>query len=191
MPNRRLLAAVAAAAVALAAVLPGIVSAADGPDVTGTVTRGGAPVAGAVVRVLVDGSDMVFTATTDANGAWGVTAGVAAGQSLTVSATGATVSSSPDARGCSTQQTPTGRVTVKVDALPLAPIAVALDSVLSSTVCTATATPRQVATLPATDTTGTPSSRDGGTGWLLAVTLLGAVTWLATAPLARRPADRR
>ncbi len=87
MSSRRLVVAAVAGVLALVGMLPASVLALDGPDVSGTVTLGGAPVEGASVQVAVAGSDMVFTATTDAKGAWGVGAGIAAGSVLTITAT--------------------------------------------------------------------------------------------------------
>ena len=188
--GRRLLAP-AVAALALVSLLAGPASAADAPDVTGTVTEHGAPVAGASVQVLIAGSDMVFTATTDSSGAWAVTAGVAPGQTLTVSASGATTQSR-DSQGCTVFSTPTGHVEVAVEALPLAPVAVVLDTVVTSRVCDATPTPRRVPTLPATDMANTAGPTPGAeSGWLLVVLGLAAVAFAAVAPARRGRAGRR
>lgn len=188
MPSRRLAAALAVAVLALVGLVPVAALAADTPDVSGTVTLDGAPASGVKVSVLVAGSDMAFTAVTDAAGAWAVTTGVAAGATVTVNATGPTVQSAPDAQGCVTFSTRVGKAEVKVDALPLAPIAVALDSTVSSKVCSATATPHPVTTPPATDAPARPAG--GGSGGLLVVLGLAAVAWLAVGPMARRRARR-
>lgn len=194
MPSRRLASAFAAAALALMGLLPAAVLGADTPDVTGTVTADGAPAAGVKVSVLVAGSDMVFSAVTDASGAWAVTAGVAAGATVTVNATGPTDQSSPDPQGCVTFTTRVGKAEVKVDALPLAPISIALDSTVTSRVCSATATPHPatphpVTTPPATDAAAAPTG--GGSGGLLLILGLAAVIGLAVGPFARRGTARR
>jgi len=195
MPTRRILVAIAALACASLAILPTAALAADGPDVSGTVTFDGAPFAGASVQVLVEGSDMVWTATTDANGAWAVTAGVAVGQTLTVSATSPIAQSSPDERGCVTYTAHSGRAQVAVQAVPVASVAVALDSPITSIVCGATATPHpQSSTLaqptpPATDASR-PSRTGGGIGAVLLVAGLAAVAMLAVGPAARRVGRR-
>ena len=187
MSSRRLVAAIAAGLFALVGLLPASALAADGPDVSGTVTKDGAPVAGASVLVALTGSDMVFTATTDTNGAWGVQAGVGVGNALTITATGPMFAASPDAQGCVKETTPTGRLELTVDALPLAPIALPLDSAVTSTVCSATATPHAAPTPPATDA-GTGATPGSGTGPLLAVLALATIAWLAVGAVARRGA---
>jgi hypothetical protein len=185
MSSRRLVVATVAGLLALVGMLPASVLALDGPDVRGTVTLNEAPVEGASVQVAVAGSDMVFTATTDALGVWGVQTGIAAGSVLTITAQGPMVSTTPDAKGCVTQTTPTGRVELTVEALPLAPVAVPLGDTVSNTVCSATATPRLVPTPPATDTPA-GTTPGGGVGPLLAILGLGAISWLAVGAAARR-----
>jgi hypothetical protein len=171
MPTRRLVALAAAVAFAL---LPNVALAANAPDVTGTVTLDGAPAAGVSVSVLVDGSDEVWPATTDANGAWAVTTGVEVGQTLTVTATTKVTQTGPDAHGCTTSSSRTGRATVAVDALPLAAVTLALDTPVLSKVCTPTQAPRPVPTLPATD--GAAPGSTGGGGTLPILIVVGALS---------------
>jgi hypothetical protein len=186
MPTRRLLAVAAAVVFAL---LPRVAIAADAPDVTGTATVGGAPAAGAFVSVLIDGSDEVWPATTDASGAWGVTAGVEVGQSLTITAMTKVTQTGPDAHGCVTSSSHTGQAKVTVDALPLAPVALTLDTPVTSTVCTATPTPRATPTqappaaptLPATDGVA-PSSTGSGTTLTLVIVVGALALGLAVMP---------
>lgn len=185
MPSRRLLTAIAAASFALVGAIPGSVLAADSSSVHGTVTQDGAPVAGIQVQVLVTGDDMVWTATTDATGAWAVNVPVTVGQTLNVSATGPTVQSSPDAKGCVDDVAMTGRAKVTVDALPPAAIAVSLDTKVSSSVCPATATPHVGPTLPPTDAGGAGGSANGWSIALLVVSM-AAIAMLAVGPVARR-----
>jgi len=188
MPTRRTVVALAAALLALAGLVPAAALAADAPDVTGTVTLDGAPVAGAAVQVVVE--DMVFPATTAADGTWAVTAGIATGQTLTVSAVSPSAASSPDEHGCVTYTAHAGRVQVAVDALPLAPIAVPLDTPVTSTVCSATASPRHGPTPPPTDASA-PSSPGAGLGMPLVVVGLLAAAVAVAGPGSRRRVSRR
>lgn len=185
MPAHRRIVTMAAAAIALMGLLPGSALAA-GPTVSGTVTRDGAPVAGAGVNVLVLGTDMVWHGTTDANGAFSIAADVAVGQKVQVTATSPAVQSSPDKDGCVTFEAASGSAEVTVDAVPIEPLAIALDHPVNSTVCSATATPRALPTPPATDA-GTPGAADGPGVPTLAL-VLGALALLAVGALARRPA---
>ncbi|MCJ7709286.1 MAG: hypothetical protein MUQ32_00490, partial [Chloroflexi bacterium] len=103
-------------------------------------------------------------------------------------ATGPTIALPPDEQGCVTSETPTGRATVTVEALPVPPVAISLDSVLTSKVCAATASPEPAVTLPATDTTRPgQGGRNTAPGSILAVLgLLGLVATLAVLPVRRR-----
>jgi hypothetical protein len=157
----RLLAIAAAALLAL----PAAASAAGTIDLTGTVTRDGAPVAGASVTALLDGTDMIVAATTDGAGAFVLQLEGDIGGVVQVRATGPTVTLPPDEQGCVRSETPTGRATVTIDALPVPLVAVPLDTLLVSSVCSATARPDPAATLPATDTTRPgQGGRDAGPG---------------------------
>lgn len=159
----------AAATLALWGLLPGAASGADLVDVSGTVTRDGSPVSDVSVTAQVDGSDIVVPATTDATGAWSLRLEAAPGDAVTVRATAPTVTGSPDARGCVHSDTATGKTSVTIDGASVTGVQVVLDTVLSSTVCSATATPGPKITPPATDAVG-PGRADGpGTGILVAL----------------------
>jgi hypothetical protein len=189
MLARRPFAAIAAASLVLVLLLPAIALAADAPDVTGTVTLGGKPVEGAAVSVTIAGTDMVWSAVTDAEGAFGITSGIAAGQTLTIGAMTPSSQSSPDKNGCVTVSAMSGRLSVAVDALPVAPVEVVLDQPVVSTVCSATASPRIGPTPPPTDA-GTSTRTGGGTTPLLVAVGLAAVVVLALGPV-RRSSRRR
>jgi hypothetical protein len=77
---------------------------------------------------------------------------------------------------------------VTIEALPVPPVAVPLDTLLVSSVCSATASPQPAATLPATDTTPPGKGRrDAAAGSMLGVLgLLGLVAVLAGLPARRR-----
>lgn len=188
MPTRRRLASIAGIAVALLSLMPASSLAADSPTVSGTVTRDGAPATGVDVGVLVTGNDMVWHTTTDANGAWSLTADIAVGQLLQITAVSPTTQTSPDKDGCVAYTAASGSAKVAVEAVPVAPVTIALDQPITSRVCSATATPRSVPTPPATDA-GAPTST-GGSGLPALVAVLALLTLLAVGPLARRPARR-
>ena len=178
MPQSRLLRPrllVLAAVVVLA--LPSAVSAAGVIDLAGTVTRDGAPVADVAVTALLDGSDMIVSATTDANGAFAVQLEGDIGGVIQVRATGPTITSAPDDQGCVRSETPIGRASVTIEAIPVPPVAISLDTVLVSNVCSATATPGPAITPPATDV-ATPGNgpRDASI-----VSLLGLLSLLVLA----------
>ncbi len=194
MPTRRFV-AIAGVALALLGLVPGSAFAAGGTTVSGTVTRDGAPASGVDVGVLVIGNDMVWHTTTDAKGAWAVVADIAVGQHLQITAVSPTTQSPPDENGCVSYTAASGSASVTVDAVPLAPLTLALDHPINSRVCSATATPavRRTApvaqpTPPATDA-GTPGS-GGGPGMVLITVALAALALLAVGPLARRPRRR-
>jgi len=189
MPTRRLLVAIAAAALALAVLLPATALAADGPDVTGSVVAAdGTPMAGVSVSVTIEGNDMVWSATSDADGIWGVTAGVQAGQTLHISALRVDYGS-PDPAGCLPTIGYTGSTDVTVDALPLAPIVISVAPGPSGAICGATATPRVGPTPPSTDAVP-PAQAGRGTDLVLLGFGLAALLLLAVGPV-RRPSRRR
>jgi hypothetical protein len=188
MPTPHRIASIAVLALALVALSPGAGLAAD-PTVSGTVTRDGAPVQGAQVGVLVEGDDMVWPATTDANGGWSVAADIAVGQKLRISATGPVSQSSPDPQGCVAYVAASGSAEVTVDVVPVGPVAITLDHPISTRVCSATASPRVAPTPPATDAGATGPGNRWATPVLAILLGLGAL--LAVGPLARRPARRR
>lgn len=162
-------------------VLPESASAADLVDVSGTVRqRDNTPAVGVQVLVGVSGSDVVHPATSGADGSFDVQIEAQVGDVIEVRATGATVRTGPDERGCVHAATPTGRTTFTIEALPLEPVVVVLDSVIDDTVCSSTATPARTAgpTPPATDTSGA-QQRSGGTGWLISVCALSAISLVA------------
>jgi hypothetical protein len=169
--------------------VPAIALAADAPDVTGTVTLGGKAVEGATVSASIAGSDMVWSAITDAAGAFSLTSGVTAGQTLTIRAITPSTQSSPDENGCVAFSATSGMLTVAVDALPVAPVEVVLDQPIVSSVCAATASPRVGPTPPPTDA-GTSTRTGGGATLLLVAVGLAAVTAIALGPF-RRPSRRR
>lgn len=189
MLARRPFAAIAVAVLVLVGLVPAIALAADAPDVTGTVTLDGKPVEGAAVSVSMAGADMVWSAITDAGGAFGVTTGVTSGQSLTIGAITPSTQSSPDENGCVTFAAMSGRLSVVVDALPVPPVEVVLDQPVDSTVCSATASPRVGPTPPPTDASSSTRT-GGGTTLLLGAVGLAAVAVLALGPV-RRPSRRR
>lgn len=189
MSARRLLVAFAAAALLLLGIVPAAL--ADEPDVTGTVTMpDGSPAVGAQVSLWVPDSDVAWSATTDAQGAWSVATGIQAGQHLSARVVIVDYAS-PDASGCVSSTSMTASADVTVEALP-----VTIDLVLADgpegQVCSATATPGTTAhggpTPPATDTTG-PASTGGGTSTVFLVGGLAAVAVLVLGP-ARRPRRR-
>jgi hypothetical protein len=185
MRRARLATVTAIALLAALLAVPGGVLAA-GVTVTGTVVRDGAPVTGVDVVVSVTGTDTVVSATTDENGAFSVDLEAGVGDQVQAYATGQTFSSEPDERGCVQTETLVGRAAATIDALPPAPLAVALDQVLTTETCTATATPR--VTPPATDVAR--GERPGGTsGGGLLVVLAAIALAAAGAPtlLRRRP----
>ncbi len=182
---------IAVAALALVLVLPGSVLAAT-VDVGGTVTGAdGQPAAGVEVLVLVQGTDTIVPATTDANGAWGVQLDVEPGAVLEISATGPTVRSEPDAEGCVTTTTPTARVTVTVTAEPLGAIDLPLDGAITGRVCSATSTPDPGVTPPSTDTIGGPGSGAVGPAIALLLGGLALTCGLALVVADRGRAERR
>jgi len=189
MPTRRLLVAIAAAALALVGLLPASVLAADGPDVTGTVVGADAtPMAGVTVFVTIAGNDQVWSTNSDANGAWSVTTGVQVGQALHVSAQWIDYGT-PDPAGCLPSLGYLGSADVTVGALPLAPVAITVAPGPSGAVCVATGTPRVGPTPPPTDA-GTHAAPGLDADLALLGIGVAAVVLLAVRPL-RRPARRR
>jgi hypothetical protein len=147
--------------------------------VTGTVVRDGAPVTGVEVVVRVGGSDVIASTHSDENGAFTVGVEAEVGAELQVHATGQTSRSDPDRRGCVRSETPIGDLTSTIEELPPAPLTVELDTVLTSTVCTATGRPG--VTPPSTDLVAASPGGTSGGGLLV---VLGLLALLAGGTLA-------
>ena len=132
---------IVAAALALVLVLPATVLAAT-VDVGGTVTNtDGSAAVGAEVTILVQGTDQIFAATTDENGAWALQLDAEPGAILDVQGLGQATTSEPDAEGCTTTTTPSGQTTATIPADgPVPPIDFPLNDLLTGSVC-ATLTP--------------------------------------------------
>jgi hypothetical protein len=168
----------------LALALPAVAAAVEPVDVTGTVTDGaGAPAGGVEVALLVAGTDVILSATTDPGGAFAIAAEAAVGDTLELRATGATVTTGPDEEGCVHSSTPFGKLSVVIEALPLDPVVIAMDQELTGVVCQATATPRPHAakpTPPATDRATAEPMRStvGGLAILLGLLSLAAAVSL-------------
>ena len=133
---------IVAMAIALVLVLPAAALAAT-YDVSGTVTdKEGAPVAGAEVTILVQGTDQILSTTSDASGAWALQLDVEPGAVLEVNGTGQSTTSEPDADGCVTTTTPSGQANATVPAEgPVPPIDFPMDNPLTGIVCSDPATP--------------------------------------------------
>lgn len=175
--------------IALAALLalPATVLAAGSIDLSGTVTRDAAPVEGVSVTAWLVGDDIIVAATTDANGAFAVQLEGDVGAVIQVRATGATVTFEPDDQGCVRSETPSGRAEITIEALPVPPVAISLDTLVVSNVCGTAATPGPAPTLPATDAT-VPGNDTRGVSALALVGLIGLFLVVATTGL---PARRR
>jgi hypothetical protein len=169
---------IVAMAIALVLVLPAAALAAT-YDVSGTVTdKEGAPVAGAEVTILVQGTDQILSTTSDASGAWALQLDVEPGAVLEVNGTGPTTSTEPDADGCITTTTVSGQLEVTIPAEgPADPVALPLDREISGTVCSTSGTPGSPddpgLTPPPTDTVATGAGV-AGNGPLLLLAGLGA-----------------
>ena len=180
---------VAFVALVLSLALPGAALAAA-LDINGTVSGpDGAGAGGVEVLVLVQGTDQVAAATTDAAGGWGVQVDAEAGSVLEISATGPTTRSAPDDHGCVTLTTPTARLTVTIEALPPAPVDIVLDGVITGQVCSATATPGPVVTPPSTDAPGA-SAAPRSPGASLMVLVLAGLSSVALTVTRRRAVQR-
>ena len=190
MLARRPFAAIATAAFALVLLLPAIALAADGPNVTGSVaTADGTPLDRVEITVTIAGTnDMVWSATSDATGAWGVAVGVQLGQTLHIAASRVDFST-PEPNGCLPTGGFMGSVDVTVDALPLAPVVMTLEPAPSGEICSATGTPRVGPTLPPTDA-GMSTKPGAGATLVPVVVGLATIVVFAVGP-ARRPARRR
>jgi hypothetical protein len=115
------------------------------------------------------------------------------GDTIEMRATGPTVRSEPDEEGCVHATTPTGRASFVLGEGAPEPVDLVLDTILESTVCTTTATPRppRQATPPATDAGDAGRGGAAGTGWLGVLAVLAATTALvALAPRRRRAGAR-
>jgi hypothetical protein len=183
---------IVATAIALVLVLPATALAAA-YDVGGTVTdKGGAPVAGAEVTILVQGTDQIVATTTDATGAWTLPLDVEPGAVLEVNGTGPTTTTEPDDEGCVTTTTGSGQLEVTIPAEgPVEAVALALDNEISGTVCSATGAPGSVddpgLTPPATDTVAAGTSMAGNGSLLLVAGLAAFIATLITLTATRRP----
>ena len=182
--RRTILTLVAILAALLAA--PTGVLAADAATVTGTVVRDGAPVTGVQIVVVVTGSDVIVSTATDENGAFTVDVEAGVGAELELFATGQTTRSDPDQNGCVRSETPIGDLTATIETLPPAPLTVDLDTVLTSTVCSATGTPG--VTPPATDIAASSPAGGAGAGLLL---VLGVLALVGAGALTAAPRRRR
>ena len=184
---------IVAMAIALVLVLPAAALAAT-YDVSGTVTdKEGAPVAGAEVTILVQGTDQILSTTSDASGAWALQLDVEPGAVLEVNGTGPTTSTEPDADGCITTTTVSGQLEVTIPAEgPADPVALPLDREISGTVCSATGTPDTDPGLtpPPTDTIA-PATGPGGNASLLLVAGLAAFIGATVAFSTTRRPHRR
>ena len=159
--------------------LPSGALAADPVVVSGTVLHGGVPVTGVQVTVTVTGSDQVASATSDENGAFSVQVDAEVGSELRIDAIGQTSRSDPDAKRCVHLETPTGTLTSTIEALPLDPLVVAMDDVLTGTVCGPTDAPH--VTPPSTDVAPPGPRRSAGAGLLI---LLGTLALVGGGTLA-------
>jgi hypothetical protein len=204
---------VAATAVALVLLLPASALAAT-TGVSGTVAdKAGSLVAGAEITVLVEGTDMILSTTSDANGAWSLELDVDPGAVLDINTTGPSVTGEPDADGCVTTTTGSGQATVTLpdEGAPDA-VRLVLDTELTGTVCPATPKPEKTPranktpsaphtaaparqqpaqeglTPPSTDTiAASGDGRPAGTALLLGIlAAVSGLTLLATTRRARR-----
>ncbi|HEU0243333.1 MAG TPA: carboxypeptidase-like regulatory domain-containing protein [Candidatus Limnocylindrales bacterium] len=186
---------IAALAIALVLVLPATALAAT-YDVGGTVTdKGGAPVAGAEVTILVQGTDQILSTTSDANGAWSIQVDVDPGAVLEVNGTGPATTSEPDADGCITTTTTSGQLQATIPAEgQVDPVALVLDKELSGKVCSATGKPDKPAkpgtTPPATDAIAAPAGGAGNGSLLLVAGLVAFIGATIALTATRRPRRR-
>jgi hypothetical protein len=183
MPAARIAALLAFALVSLLAV-PAAALAVEPVTVSGTVVRGGAPVNAAQVVVHVTGSDQLAATTTDEQGAFSVTVDAEVGSEVRIDVTGQTSRSGPDAQGCVTVETPSGALTFTIDAVPLEPLEVPMDDVVSGKVCGPTPTPR--VTPPSTDVLPPLSGSDAGVGLVVVLGLVSLLAGVGLALTARR-----
>lgn len=164
---------IAALAFALLLALPATALAATW-DVAGTVTdKDGNPVAGVEIAILVQGTDIVLSATSDANGAWGVQVDADPGATLEVNGTAPTTRQQDG--DCVVSTTLSGQAKVTLPAEGQAdPVALVLDTPLTGKVCAETGKPdTSKVTPPPTDTIG--ASAPGGNGALLLAGILAVV----------------
>jgi hypothetical protein len=183
---------IVATAIALVLVLPATAFAAT-YAVTGTVTdKGGSPVAGAEVTILVQGTDQILSTTSDASGAWAIELDVEPGAVLEVNGTGPGTSTEPDADGCITTTTGSGQLEVNVPAEgAVDPVALSLDNEISGTVCSATGTPDDPGlTPPATDTIVQAGVASDNGSLLLVAGLVAFIAATIALTATRRPRRR-
>jgi hypothetical protein len=162
----RLVALVVVVLLALALV-PAAALAADPVTISGTVVRDGSPVTGVQVVVSVTGSDQIVAATTDEQGAFSVQVDAVPGSDVRIEATGQTSRSDPDSANCVHLETPSGTLTFTIQALPVDPVVVTMDQVITGLVCGPTPTPR--VTPPSTDVASPPAGHAAETGLLVAL----------------------
>jgi hypothetical protein len=167
--------------------LPAAAFAADPVTLSGTVTRDGTPVAGVEVAVTVDASDLILSATTGADGTFSLVIDAAVGSQVVLHATGPTTTTGPDKDGCVHHETPIGSTTLTLETLTPDPVALPLDKVIKSVVCSATGRPD--VTPPSTDGVTGAAPQAPGNGAGLAV--LGVLGVLAGVSLLTRRGQTR
>jgi hypothetical protein len=163
----------------------------------------GVSVAGVEIAVLVQGTDQVIATTTDEAGAWALQVDAEPGAVLEVSATGAQAQSEPGEDGCVTLTTPIARLAVTIEELPLTPIEVPLDGVITDETCpepppaepvdTPEPTPpftggAAARTPPSTDTPGADGPGATGSAFLVIAGVLAMVVGGSAAISRRRVA---
>jgi hypothetical protein len=179
------LAACLAVVAALLLALPAAALAIDPVTIAGTVVREGAPVTGVQVLVSVVGGDQIATTTTDEDGAFAVPVEATAGAQVRIDVTGQTSRSEPDAQGCVRIETPSGSLTFSLETLEPAPVEVAMDDVLTGTVCAPTSAPH--ITPPSTDAVPVRAGQASAGGLLV---VLGAIAVFAGLAMAAGPRTR-
>lgn len=164
---------IAALAFALLLALPATALAATW-DVAGTVTdTDGNPVAGVEIAILVQGTDTVLSATSDANGAWGVQLDADPGATLEVNGTAPTTREQDGDCVISTTLSGQAKVVLPAEGTPDA-VALVLDNPLTGKVCSETGKPdTSNVTPPPTDTIA--SSAATGNGALLLAGILAVI----------------
>jgi hypothetical protein len=169
--------------------LPATTLAADPVTVSGTVTRDGTPVGGVEVVATVDASDLVLSTSTGTDGTFSFVIDAGVGSQVVLRATGPTSTTGPDNDGCVHHETPIGSVTLTLETLTPEPVALALDKVITSTVCSATGKPE--VTPPSTDGVMPTRPQAPGDGTTLAVlTVLGILAGVLLMTRRRRAGPR-
>jgi hypothetical protein len=170
--------------------LPVAAFAGDPVTLSGTVTRDGSPVAGVEVAVTVDASDLILSATTATDGTLSLVIDAAVGSQVVLRATGPTTTVGPGKDGCVRHETPIGSLTLTLETLTPDPVALPLDKVITSVVCSATGRPH--VTAPATDSALPAGPQGPGDGAALAVfAMLGLLAGVSLVSRGRaRPRTR-